>query len=263
MVPVPGQIAASVLLLIAVLAAWWRRLGEEPGGLELRAVAVTALLFGASIGTMRYFFVLHELWAGSLLALSMGLHRPCRGKWLGAWIAAAAALAIREHALPFVLLMAAFALWHRRWREGAAWLALIAIFLAAIAWHLHIVSGLVHPDDPHGPSWITLRGLGGLLSMVVPSSNLRWLPHFLAGPLVVLMVLGWAGWRSSAGSFATLLCLGYGLVFMIAGRGDNWYWGMMIAPTMFIGLAFSSRAMSSLWRAAFPSGPLARTVTPA
>jgi hypothetical protein len=79
----------------------------------------------------------------------------------------------------------------------------------------------------------------------------------------VLMVLGWAGWRSSAGSFATLLYLGYGLAFMIAGRGDNWYWGMVIAPTMFIGLAFTSRAMSSLWRAAFPSGPLARTATPA
>jgi hypothetical protein len=39
------------------------------------------------------------------------------------------------------------------------------------------------------------------------------------------MILGWAGWRSEAGATATLLFLGYGLLFMIAGRDDNFYWG--------------------------------------
>jgi hypothetical protein len=60
------------------------------------------------------------------------------------------------------------------------------------------------------------------------------------------MMLGWAGWRSPAGSFATLLYLGYGLLFMIAGRDDNYYWGAMIAPTMFIGLAFVPMAVRGL-----------------
>ncbi len=253
----PMQIGASLALLLAVLAVWWRRLGEEPGGLPIRTVAIAALAFGASIGTVRYFFVLHELWAGALIALSLGLHRPGKNKWLGALIAAAAALSIREHALPFVLLMAAFALWHRRWREGAAWLGLIALFLAGMAVHLGIVSGYARPTDPIGPSWLTFRMLGGWLSMVVLSSNLRLLPHIIGGPLVMLMMLGWAGWRSSAGTFCTLLFLGYGFAFMIAGRGDNWYWGMVIAPTMFIGLALVSRSAGSLWHAAFPSAALA------
>jgi hypothetical protein len=85
---------------------------------------------------------------------------------------------------------------------------------------------------------------------VVLSSNLRFLPHFVAGPLVVLAVLGWAGWKSPAGTCATLLYLGYGLAFMIAGRPDNFYWGAVIAPALFIGLAFVPMATRSLLRAA-------------
>ena len=50
--------------------------------------------------------------------------------------------------------------------------------------------------------------------------------------------------------FATLLYLGYGLAFMIAGRGDNYYWGFMVAPAMFIGLAFVPTGLISLWRTA-------------
>jgi len=262
--PPAALIPLSLALMGAVLAVWWRRLGEEPGGERLRLFAMAALFFGVSIGTTRYFFVLHELWAGQLLALSLGLHRPGQesgreGRWIGAWLAAAAALSIREHALPFVLLMGAFALWHRRWREGAAWAVLAALFLAAMAVHLHVVSGLVRPDDPPSASWLTLRGLNGWLSLVVLSSNLRWLPTVLSGPLVLLAVLGWSGWRSALGAFATLLQLGYGLAFMVAGRPDNYYWGMIVAPVLMSGLAFAPMAARSLVRAAFPVQRLVST----
>ena len=246
---VEGLLAS--LLAVAIMVAWWRRLGEEPGGRAARPAAALLLLAGVQVITIGYFFVLHELWAGGLLALALGLHRPERGKWLGALIAAAAAIAIREHALPFVLLMAAFALWHRRWREGAAWAALIVVYIALIAWHLHTVAGLVRPGDPLGASWLTLRGLSGWLSMIVLSSNLRFLPAALAGPLIVLMLLGWAGWRTGLGAFATLLFLGYGLAFMVAGRIDNWYWGMTIALAMWAGLAFVPMALKGLCHAAW------------
>lgn len=247
---VPGQIAAALVLLIAVLLAWWRRLGEEPGGAEHRLVAMAMLCFGASLGLNRYFFVLHELWSGMLLALAFGLHRP--GRWGGALVAAALALAIREHALPFVLLMAAMACWRRDWKEGAAWSVLALAFLAALAVHLHLVAALALPGDPLSPSWLALRGLSGWLSNVVLSTNLRFLPHWLAGPLVILFVFGWTGWRSAAGAFGSLLYLGYGLAFMIAGRADNYYWGAMVGPALAIGFAFTPRALASLVRAAFP-----------
>lgn len=261
--PAPALIPLSVLLMGAVLYAWWRRLAGEPGARELRLIAMAALFFGVSIGTTRYFFVLHELWAGQLLALSFGLHRPGQragqgARWAGAWLAAAAALSIREHALPFVLLMAAFALWHRRWREGAAWTLLAALFLAAMAVHLHTVAALVQPGDPPSASWLTLRGLSGWLSPLVLSSNLRWLPTALSGPLVLLSLFGWAGWRTQAGAFGTLLYLGYGAAFAIAGRPDNYYWGMVVAPAMWIGLAFVPMAARGLVHAAFPVQGLGR-----
>ena len=246
---VPGELGAALLLLGAVVWAWWRRLGEEPGGAPFQRVGTALMFMGASLGLNRYYFVLHELWAGMLIALSLALHRPGQ-RWLGAVLVAALALAIREHVLPYVLLMGALALWRRDWKEGAAWGGVVALFAAGLALHLHFVGQQVLPGDPTGPSWLALRGLSGWLSNVVLSSNLRFLPHFVSGPLVVLMVLGWAGWRSALGTTATLLYLGYGLAFMLIGRSDNFYWGAVIAPAMLVGLAFAPRAVKSLVLAA-------------
>ena len=266
--PAPLAMLAALALMLGVVAAWWRRLGAEACSEKQRLFGTTLMFFGASLGLNRYYFVLHELWAGMLLALALGLHRPKPlndggkplgdgGKWLGAWFAAALALAIREHALPFVLLMAAYAGWRQAWREAVAWAVLAGLFAIGLAVHLHIIAGHALPTDPIGPSWLAMRGLGGWLSNVVLSSNLRFFPHWLAGPLVVLMVLGWAGWKSSAGAFATLLYLGYGLAFMIGGRDDNFYWGAVIAPAMFMGLAFLPMALRSLLRAGFPAKSIA------
>ena len=237
--------------MVAVVWSWWSRLGDEACDPAQRRFGAALMFLGGSLGLNRYYFVLHELWAGMLLALSFGLHRPGRGRWAGAWVAAAAALAIREHVLPFVVLMAAYAAWRRAWREAAAWVGLVGLFAVGLAWHLHLISAQTLASDPVGPSWIALRGLGGFLSDVVLSSNLRFLPHGVAGPLVIAMLLGWAGWRSAAGAFGTLLYCGYGAAFMVAGRDDNFYWGAVIAPAMFIGLAFVPMAGGSLVRRAF------------
>ena len=250
-----GQMAGAIALCLGVMLAWWKRLGSEPGGAERRPLAMALLLFGVSLGLNRYFFALHELWSGMLLALALALHRPASragagdARWYASLAAAALALAIREHALPFVLLMGAFALWQRDWRQALAWSGLAAAFLAGLAWHLHLIALQTGPADQLSASWLALRGLGGWLSDITLSSNLRYLPHWLAGPLVVLMLLGWTGWRSAAGTFAALLYAGYGVLFAVAGRADNYYWGAMVAPAMFIGLAFAPMALRSLGRA--------------
>ncbi len=243
-----GLIAASLALFAAIGWVWWRRLGEEPGGAEHRVLAMVLLLVGSSFLFQRYFHVLHELWAGGLLALAFGLHRP--GRWWPALAAAALALAIRETALPFVLLLAAMAGWRRDWREFAAWSVLVLVFVALWAWHLQIIAAQVRPGDPLSPSWLTLRGLTGWLSMSILPTPLRFLPSALAGPVVVLALFGWASWRSAAGSFGTLLLLGYGLAFMIAGRPENWYWGALVTPVLFVGLAFAGDGLKVLWRGA-------------
>jgi hypothetical protein len=249
-----GQMAAALALMLGVIAASWRKFREDPALGRLPRLATAMVAVGASLGLNRHYFPLHELWAGMLIALSFGLHRIGAdgrgGRWVGAFLAAALAVAIREHALPFVLLMAATALWYRNRLEAAAWCALVVVFLGGLCWHLTIVARDVLPSDPHSAPWLVLRGLPGWLANVVQSSNLRWLPHWLAGPAVVLMTFGWLGWNSRAGTFGFLLSAGYGLTFMLAGRWDNFYWGAMIAPAMFAGIVFAPRALTALAAAA-------------
>lgn len=254
-----GQMAAAMALMLGIVAVWWRRLGvDTDDGGRVQRLGAAMVFVGASLQLNRHYFPLHELWAGGLIALSFGLHRIGRdgqgGRWIAAFLCAALALAIRELTLPYVLLMAAFALWNRNWRESAAWALLIAVFFAGLAWHLSIIARDVLQSDPHGPAWLVMRGMAGWLVNVVQSSNLRWLPHFLAGPAVVLMTFGWLGWRSRSGLAGFLLSAGYGFAFTLVGRWDNFYWGAMIAPVMFAGLVFAPRAVMQLVAAA--KGPV-------
>ncbi|MBO9518380.1 MAG: hypothetical protein J7493_09960 [Porphyrobacter sp.] len=244
-----AQFAGALLLLVATIAVWWRRLGEEPGWFQQnRLLPVFLILALAPLGLNSYYFAMHELWAGKLMALSLGLHRP--GKWTAALVVAALALAIREHALPFVLLMGAMALWRRDWRESIAWAALALAFLVALAVHLHVIAAQTLPSDPPSPSWLAMRGLSGWLSNLVFSSPLYILPDWIAGPVLMLAMAGWAGWRSPLGTSATFLYFGYGLAFMIAGRSNNFYWGAVVTPAMLVGLAFAPNAIRSLLNSA-------------
>lgn len=243
-----GMALLAGVLALLTLGAWWLRLGEEPGGTELRTIALLLLVIGGATGLKLQYLVLHEVWAGLLLALAFGLHRP--GRWGMAWLAAAAALAIREHALPFVLLLGAMAAWRRDWRECAAWGTLVAVFAIALVMHLGQIAPLISPADPASPPWIVLRGLGGWTSNVVLSTSLHLLPGWIAAPLALLPLLGWAAWKSDAGLFGLLLFAGYGLFFMLAGRDNNFYWALVVTPCWFIGLAFVPRAVKSLWNSA-------------
>ena len=243
-----GMLVLAVALGAAVIAAWWFRLREEPGGERNKTFILLLLLIGMLVGLKPQYLAVHEVWAGLLLALSFGLHR--RRRWIGAWLAAAAALAVREQALPFVLLMGALAFWRGDWREGTAWALLVLLFALGLLLHLQQVGEVISPADPPSPSWLAFRGLGGWTANIVNSSALHNLPGWIAAPIALTPLLGWSGWRSDAGLFGFLLCLGYGVFFMIAGRDNNFYWALVVMPVWFVGLAFLPRALTSLWNSA-------------
>lgn len=73
---------------------------------------------------------------------------------------------------------------------------------------------------------------------------------WLAAPLALLPLLGWAWWKSQLGLTATLFQAGYGVLFMIAGRDNNFYWALVTVPTWFVGLVFVPQALAGLWHAA-------------
>lgn len=245
-----GMIVLQIALFAAMMLAMLRRLEAEPGAAEFKPMALALLMSGIAAGLNHHYNVLHEIWAAQLIALSLALHRPAEGRWLGALAAAAMALAVRELALPFVLLMAAFALWHRRWTELAGWSALVLVFLAAMAAHLHFANAQVRPGDPVSPPWLVMGGLNALTYKIANSTFLSLVPPFVAGPAVVLSLFGWTAWRSPLGAFGALLTLGYGIAFMIAGRDNNFYWGVILAPVLFMGAAFVRMGLPSLCRAA-------------
>jgi hypothetical protein len=241
-----GLVALNLLLVFAALAFTFRRLAAEPGGSEIKLVGTALLLVGLSTSMSAQFLSLHEVWAAELMVLSFALHRPDKGQWVAAWIAAAAAIAVRELALPFVLLMGAMALWRGARREAVAWALLVALYAAALVWHLSLAEAQIRPGDAVSPSWLALEGIGGWLYKVEHSSLLNLFPQVVAGPLAVLAVFGWTGWNSHAGRFGALLSLGYALAFMIAGRQNNFYWGVIAVPFLFLGLAWMPFALRSL-----------------
>jgi len=243
-----GMAALGAVLAVLTLVAWWVRLHDESGGNERRIYILLLLVIGAGVGFKPQYLALHEVWAGILIALSLGLHRP--RLWLLPLLAAALALAIREHALPYVLLMGTLA-WARGHRkEAMAWGALVLAFGIVLAAHLAMVADVTSAADPASPSWFAWRGLGGWTANIVISSPLQLLPGWLAAMLVIVPLIGWAGWRSDLGATGLLLCAGYGVMFMIAGRDNNFYWALVVMPIWFVGLAFVPRALTSLWNSA-------------
>lgn len=241
-----GMMILAGALAMATLVSWHYRLRDINGSQGRLRFILLLLVIGAATGLKPQYLALHEVWAGMLIALSLGLYRPQR--WIFAVIAGALALFVRELALPFVLLMLAVA-WARGNRgEAAAWLGVVLLFGILLVVHLAAVAQYTLPSDPASPSWLAWRGLGGWTSNIVLSSPLYLLPGWLAAPLALLPLLGWAGWRSWFGVTGFLLCLGYGVLFMIAGRDNNFYWALLVMPVWFVGYAFVPRALAGLWR---------------
>ncbi|MGB3167664.1 MAG: hypothetical protein WBA68_12905, partial [Alteraurantiacibacter sp.] len=224
------------------------RLRDVPGGPGNLRIILLLVVLGAVSGFKPQYLLLHEVWAGMLIALSLGIYRKSR--WWPAVLAAALALAVRELVLPFVLLMGALALVRGRGREALAWGALVVLFAVVLWLHLAEVQGYIEASDPQSPSWLALRGLTGWTSNFTLTTILRHLPAWLAAPLVLLPLIGWAGWRSDFGVTGFLLCLGYGIMFMIAGRDNNFYWALIVLPVWFVGLAFVRPSLASLWLSA-------------
>ena len=246
----PVMMALQFTLFAAMIWGWWVRLDRQFADRGRRISGTMLAAAGIAVALSGRYIDLHEVWAGTLIALSLALHRPGRAAWsIGV---AALALSIRELALPYVLLMGALALWRRNWKEAAGWAGLVILFLIAMALHANAVADLVRPGDPGSPGWLTLDGWSGFLRTYHLAGPLRWLPAELAAPLIILALFGWASWKSETGRAGTILYAGYAIAFMLFGRANNFYWGLMVAPAFLVGLAFVPRALSDLASAARP-----------
>ena len=171
-------------------------------------------------------YVLPVLWAGIFIGLSVcayGLDRP----YLGA-AAGLAAVFFRELALPYCLLGAALAAWHRRRGELAVWLIGLAAWAVFFALHWLQVKQLIAPDAvAHREGWIQFGGLAFVQATLQMNSCLLVLPQWVTALYFVAALCGLAGWHSPLGQRTGLtLCL-FIVAFSIVGHDFNRYWGLL------------------------------------
>lgn len=229
-----------------VIACLWALNARLAGLVSLpeRAAALLLMVLGGAAVSVPLAGLIHELWSGLWLTLALLLYRPER--WWPALIAAAAALAVRELAVPFVLLWLGFALVGRRWREAAAVAGLLAIFAIGMGLHWSEIESLRQPGDPASQGWSDLAGYALPLLALARLTGLLLLPLHIASPIAILPLVGWLGLGGRLGLFAGLWFAGLATMIALFARPENFYWAQLGLPAYGIGLAFAPRALAEL-----------------
>lgn len=240
-----GAAAPALLwaLVVAVFAAWVLRLRQIASGNAALAAAALVLLTGLAAGASGAAVYFHEVWAGLLVMLSLAVWRP--GRWAVSVLIGLAALMFRELALIYPAAMLAAALYEGRRREAAAWGGAILVWAAALAGHAALASAQIRPDDA-AHSWAAVGGWPFILSTVRWNAALAFAPGWTAALAAPLALLGLASWSGPTGLRAALAAGGWIGAFLVLGRPDNHYWGLMYAPLLALGLVFAGPALRDL-----------------
>lgn len=237
----------ALALTGAAIAALWLR-AMPLASREERIIASALLGAGGGAALSPVAGYDHDFIAGVLLTLALLAYRPDR--WGSALLAAAAALAVRELAAPFVMLWLAFALGDKRWREAAAVAGVLAALAIGLACHAAAVEAARLPGDLASQGWSARAGYGLPLAGLGQLTGLRHLPPMLAAPLAILPLVGWVGLGGRTGLFALLWFAGLATMMALFARPANYYWAELALPAYAIGLAFAPRGLTELWRAA-------------
>ncbi|WP_375398816.1 hypothetical protein [uncultured Sphingomonas sp.] len=247
--PERGVIALLYALAGGVMLAWFARL--RPAFVRAPPLVVAILLLAGGMGAFvqAELATFHEIWAGLLVALSLAQRRP--GRWMAAVGLGTVALLIRETAALYVVVMAVLAWLEGERREAIAWTGGLALFALALAAHAYAVAQVVTPLDPASPGWAGMLGFGFFVEAMTLSTALRLAPAWLAALLVGLALFGWAAWREPVAIRALATFTAYAVLIGLFGRVDTFYWGLMVAPTLLVGLAFVPDGLRDLIAAAF------------
>lgn len=257
----PVAVAALLYALAAaVMLAWHARLRAAiPRPVPL-TVALILLAAGLAAFIQPTIALFHEVWAGLLIALSLALRH--RGRWIESVALGLAATLIRETAALYLLVMTLFALAERERREALAWVAAAGVLAAVVLLHAHAVARVVRPLDPASPGWAGLLGFGFFVKTMTLSTALTLAPAWVAALLVGLSLFGWAAWRDSLAARTLATILAYAALLALFGRADTFYWGLLVAPTLLVGLAFVPDAVRDLLDAALDTRRITVTRVP-
>ena len=191
-------------------------------------------------------FYYHELWAGMMIALSLAAY--ARGyKGVGI-VAGIFSLFIRELALPYVVIMFVMAWREKRTSEALGWLGGLTAFSLVLLYHGYFVSGLLTSMDQSNDSWIQFGGWPFVMSTGIWNAFLLIVPKWVVAVVLPLAIMGLFGWRGSVGLRVAGTVGIYCCAYLIAGRPDNSYWGLIYAPLVPLGLLYTIPSLLDLWR---------------
>ena len=246
--PRPVTLGLLYALTAGVLLAWYVRLRPAFARAPPRLIAMALLCGGLIAFVQGELASFHEVWAGLLVALSLAVRRE--DKWVEAVAIGLIAMLIRETAALYVGIMAVLAFAEGNRKEALGWGVAIAVFAVVVVLHAHAVAQVVRPTDPASPGWAGLLGFGFFVKTMQLSTALSLAPVWLAAPLVGLALFGWAAWNSPLALRALAVFSAYAALLGLFGRVDTFYWGLMVAPTLLIGLAFAPDGVRDLIAAA-------------
>lgn len=246
--PDAAIIAMLYALVAATALAWYARLAPAFARGPPLIVAMALLAGGMMAFVQSDLIWFHEIWAGLFVALSLAMRR--RDRWLPSVAFGLAAVLVRETAAPYLLTMAFFAVLDGSRREVASWIGAMLVLAVALAAHAHAVAAVVRPLDPASPGWAGMLGFGFFVKTMVISTALGLAPLWLAAPLVGLALFGWAAWHDELGLRMVTLLAGYAAILAVVGRVDTFYWGLLVAPALLVGLAFAVDGLRDLIAAA-------------
>jgi len=202
-------------------------------------------------------FFSQELWAGVLIALSVGAFAVGR-RHLGV-ASGVAALLMRELALLYVLVAFVVACRERRWREVAAWCVGLAAFAALMAWHAWQVQHHLHGFEyAETEGWIQFGGPAFVIRTSQMNVWLFNLPSWVALLYLAASLVGLAYWRGPVAVRVGATVAAYMLAFLVVGKPFNEYWGLLYAALLPLGFVRAfEQLVASLKELA---KPLKRTV---
>jgi hypothetical protein len=248
--PAWGRAILAALMLATALMAY-ATLARQGSGPVASAVALLLMM-----GTFSYSFIgdtylYYELWAGTLIALSIcayDLGRRPLGVATGLL-----ALFLRELALPYALISWLIAWRQGRRREAAAWAVGLAFYSVSLI--LHILA--VMPRIPaargtfNGSSWVHFGGPAFLLATCRINLLLLASPPWVVALYLPLCLLGLLGWRGETSLRIGLIVAFYLAAFSVLGALFNFYWGLLYGLLLPFGLAWAPASLRDLWSASF------------
>jgi hypothetical protein len=237
------EMAQILLGLLALSALGLAYTADRAGGSVGRSLVAAVAMAGAFLWCIdgdAYFS--QELWAGVLIALSVGAF-AARRRGLGL-VAGLAALALRELALPNVLVALALAIRERRWRESAAWCGGLAAWTAFLAWHAgQVHQHLTGTELAEAEGWIQFGGP----EFVVRTSQMNvWLfnlPAWIALAYLLAALVGLASWRGPDAARVGGTVAVYLVAFLVLGKPFNQYWGLLYVALLPFGLVRFPRVL--------------------